>query len=116
MAQSEELTTRRRLSPEEVLRDRPVDDDHDRVARGEDVGRLDGRKVTHVPRDDEERNEKKRLLPRCDGVELVPAHTELPELGHRDVVQREPHDEDSDREPDNALRANRRSPPASTRG
>ena len=40
VAQREELAARRRLAAEHVLRHEPVDDDDDRVARGEDVRRL----------------------------------------------------------------------------
>ena len=115
MTKREQLSARRRLAAEHVLRDRPVHDDHRGVGHREDVGRLDRREVPHVPRDDDERDEEQRLLPGRDHVERRSPHAEVPQLRHRGVVQDEPDDEDRDGDPGEAARANRRSPPASCR-
>ena len=44
-----------------------------------------------------ERDEEKHLLPRRDDIERRPAHAEIPELGHRRVVEREADDEHDER-------------------
>ncbi len=116
MPKREQLAPSRRLAAENVLRDREVDDDHDRVGDREDVRGLDGREVTHVPRDHQEGDEEKRLLPGRDDVERRPANPEVPELRHDGVVEHEPDDEERDRDPGEPPRANRRSPPVSARG
>ena len=116
VTEREQLSARGRLAAENVLRDEPVDGDDDGVARREDIRGRDCRLAAHVPGDDEQRDEKDRLLPRRGDVEPRSAHAELPQLRHGDVVQGEPHDQDADRDRYEATGANRRSPPASCRG
>ena len=116
MSKREQLAPRRRLASEDVLGDREVDDDDDRIGEGEDVCRPNRGKAPDVPGDEEEGDEEERLLPRGDDVQRRPADAEVPQLGHDGVVEDEPDDEHGDRDTDDATRANRRPPPASARG
>jgi hypothetical protein len=111
VAEREELPASGRLAAEDVLRNQPVQADDCRVARGEHVCGLDGRKTAHVPRDHEQRDEDERLLPRGDDVERRSAHAEVPQLRHRRVVDDQSDDQNACRDPDEPARANRRSPP-----
>ena len=116
MAEREQLAARRRLAAEHVLWDQPVDDDHGRVARREHVRGGDCRQPAHVPRDDEQRDEEQRLLPRGRDVEASFRGRRAPTAAPwRRCGARAPRRGRRAR-PDQAAGANRRSPPASGRG
>ena len=116
VAECQKLTPRRRRAAEHVLRDREVDDDDDRVDGREDVRRHERREMPHVPRDHDEREEQEHLLPGGDDVERRATDAEIPELGHRGVVEHQADDEHGDRDPGESAGANRRSPPDSVPG
>ena len=103
-----------RLPAEPVLRqDRPDEDDR-RVREREqvDAGQPDPRGKAEGERD--ETGGEHELLPGRDGVERVPAQAGVPQLRHREVVQRQPsgeRGEGGERDP-----PRQRRPPGSGRG
>ena len=111
VAKREQPALRGRGAVEPGLRQDRVDD-HDRgVEKSEDIRGGDRRKPAYLPGEDEEREQQERLLPRRHDVERPPSNAEIPELGHRGVVQREPDDEDEERVEPEALASSQRSPP-----
>ena len=103
MPERVELSTRRRLAAEPGLRQQPVDDDHDAVGERQPVGPEQPRDGAHGGERRDERDQQQHVLPRRGDGERRVAHSRLPEERHRQVVEREPHDEDEQRDPGQAI-------------
>ena len=96
--QGVQLAPRGRLAVEPALRHEPVGDDDHAVGEGEPVGPEEVGERARDREGGDEGDEEQRLLPRGDDVQRGVAHAGLPEEGHREVVQRQPDDEDEQRD------------------
>ena len=115
VAEAEEDAARGRVAAEPVLRDHGVDEDERRVDEREPVGRRRLERDPAPPPDDRaEREREQHLLPGGDDVEREVADAEIPELRHREVVERQRDDEGVERPLGSSV--NQRRPPASGRG
>ena len=89
VAEAEEHAARGRLAAEPVLRDHGVEEDERRVDEREPIGRRRLERDPAPPPDDRaEREREQHLLPGGDDVEREVADAEIPEPGHREVVER----------------------------
>ena len=88
-----------RLGQHAVEHDERAEDEREPVARR----RLE-RQTTPRPDDERDGHEEEHVLPRRDDGQRGSAHARAPELGHDEVVQRQPHDQDVQR-PDRPLEA-----------
>ena len=104
MAEREELPARGRLAVEPALRQQPVDDDDRRVREREPVGPERERQRARADQRDGERAQQQHVLPGGDDVERGAAHADASQSSrHDEVVEREPDDEDDERDPGEAL-------------
>ena len=92
-----ELALGRRAAVEPRLGQQPVEDDQPAVRKREPVGPDELRQRARRPDRGDEGDDQHDLLPRGRDVERGVADTRLPEERHREVVEREPDDEDEQR-------------------
>ncbi len=96
----------RGTSVEPVLRDHAPDENDGAVGEREpiDEGRVEAQREASPTKNEDEAECEQELLPRRDDVERATADAGRPELGHREVVQRQADDEDLE-DPDRAPHA-----------
>src|SRR6185312_13209408 len=93
-----QLPSSGRLAVEPRLRHEPVRDDDRAVGEGEAVGPAEvGDRPGGGEREDD-RSEQENVFPGGHDIEGRVAHAGLPQQRHREVVEREPHDQDEQRD------------------
>ena len=102
VAERVQLALGRRAAVEPRLGQQPVEDDQRAVRKREPVGPDELRQRPHRPDRGDEGDDQHDLLPRGRDVERGVADPRLPEERHREVVEREPDDEDDQRHPGKA--------------
>jgi hypothetical protein len=103
MTEREELAAPGRVSVEPALRHDRIQEYGGRIGGGEHVHGRDSEAAAEAPAEDDHGDDEQHVLPGREDVEPVPADAEVPELGHRRVVQREPHDQRDERDPTEPL-------------